>query len=122
MLALVAIFILELSFIKTFILLLLLMVLVRVSIKNNQPRTLQWQPDGAWIINQKGNKYSARLQSGSVVSLFFAALNFKLNNGKRLNIIIFKDNIDADKFRQLRVRMKVEGIVQLNDVVTLSDK
>jgi len=42
-----------------------------------------------------------------VVTPFFAALKFSLENNKKMNVVLFKDNIEVEKFRQLRVRMKV---------------
>lgn len=75
---------------------------------------MQWKPDGSWLIscaeNMQAKPCAASLQSGSVVTGFFSILKFKLENKKILNVLIFKDNIDAEKFRQLRVRLKVEGI------------
>lgn len=76
-------------------------------------------PDGDWLIRQTNNMNAAlinepfikaKLKAGSVVTPFFASLNFVLENKKNINIILFKDNIDFEKFRQLRVRLKVEGI------------
>jgi len=90
--------------------LLITIFLVINSFKNNQPRELQWQPDGSWLIGQKSQQIKAKLQAGSVVTPYFSSLNFKLENNRTLNVILFKDNVDAEKYRQLRVRMKVEGI------------
>ena len=87
-----------------------LLVVCFFSLRNNKSRELQWQPDGGWIIKNGRNQQRAILQSGSVILYFFAALNFKLENNKKINILLFSDNVDAEKFRQLRVRMKVEGI------------
>jgi len=87
-----------------------LMYLIFLSLKNNKVRELQWQPDGSWLIIEKNQQQTAELQSGSVVTPFFAALKFSLENNKKMNVVLFKDNIEVEKFRQLRVRMKVEGI------------
>jgi len=90
-----------------------------IAIRNNCSRTIQWQPDGRWLIVENNIKSVAELRAGSIVTSFFSVLNFKLDNNKKLNVVLFKDNIDAEKFRQLRVRMKVEGI-QLKEHVKLN--
>ncbi|VAW59715.1 hypothetical protein MNBD_GAMMA08-1173 [hydrothermal vent metagenome] len=51
-----------------------------------------------------------------MVTPFFAALKFKLENKKTLNIILFSDSLDAEKFRQLRLRLKVQGIKVVADI------
>ncbi|VAW63094.1 hypothetical protein MNBD_GAMMA11-3018 [hydrothermal vent metagenome] len=45
-------------------------------------------------------------------TLFFSSIScwFKPENRKYLSVLLFKDNVDREKFRQLRVRVKVEGI------------
>ena len=78
--------------------------------ENNKLRKLQWKSDGSWLIRQRNVNYAANMLPGSVVTACFASLNFKLENSKTLNVFVFKDNINAEKFRQLRVRLKVEGI------------
>lgn len=88
----------------------MLLFLLLDSLKNNVGRNLQWQTDGCWLITQDNLQQKAKLRSGSVVTSFFAVLNFKLDNNKTTNVILFKDNIDGEKFRQLRIRIKVEGI------------
>lgn len=83
---------------------------VYLALKNNCRRVLQWQPDGQWQIEQGEQVYGARLLPGSVVTPFFSMLNFRLHAGRRVNVWLFRDNIQSEKFRQLRVRLKVEGI------------
>lgn len=101
------------------VLLFFLINMVRHSIKNNSPRKLQWCADGSWFITQDCNRLKARLRPGSVVTPFFSSLNFKLDNNKSLNVLIFPDNIDEEKFRQLRVRIKVEGLkLKEDDILT----
>lgn len=83
---------------------------IRNAIKNNTPRKFQWQPQGGWLITENSLSQNAKLCAGSVVSPFFSSLIFKLDNNKKFVQILFNDNIDKDKFRQLRVRIKLEGI------------
>jgi len=81
----------------------------------------------------------AELMQGSVVTAHIALLNFKLDtpaafkeasaisivsfylfisawikseNRGYLSVLLFNDNIEEEKFRQLRVRLKVEGITR----------
>ncbi len=90
-----------------------LIVFIYSALQDNVTRELQWQPHGEWLISQK----KAELQPGSVVTPFFASLKFKIENQKNINVIIFKDNIDAEKFRQLRVRMTVETMEQEQSLI-----
>jgi len=97
-------------------------MLVLQSLKNNKQRHLQWQPDGGWLITDNKQQQSASLQQGSVVTNFFASLNFNLQNKKAITVVIFKDNINAEKFRQLRVRLKVEGIKPVQNLLVGDDE
>jgi len=91
------------------------------SLNNNKQRSLQWQPGGGWLITDNKQKNTANLKQGSVVTTFFTSLVFTLDNKKTLTVIIFKDNINAEKFRQLRVRLKVEGIKPSQSVLVNDD-
>jgi len=71
---------------------------------------MQWQPDGGWLVVENNIKFAAVLCTGTVVTPFFSVLNLKLENNSKLNVVLFNDNIDSEKYRQFRVRMKVEGI------------
>jgi len=81
-----------------------------ISIKINTISELQWQKDGSWLVTQNNQTSKAKLKSGSVVTTHFATLNFLLENNRNKTIVLFADNTDPEKFRQFRVRMKVEGI------------
>jgi len=117
-----SIFILNIHFGYQVILFVLLFMLVTQSLKNNKQRHLQWRPDGSWLITDNKQQLCANLKQGSVITAFFGALNFNLQNKKTLTIVIFKDNIDAEKFRQLRVRLKVEGIKPVQHLLVGDDE
>ncbi len=121
LLAVLSILILDIDFIFQVTLLLFLLLLVSQALKNNISRCLQWQPDGSWLITQNSIQHKARLKQGSVVTVFFTTLKFKLENKKTLVVVIFNDNIDAEKFRQLRVRLKVEGIQSVQSILVNDD-
>ena len=94
--------------IKAALLVLLAYVTVR-ALQNNQQRELFWKPDGSWLITHNNNQLEVELLSGSVVTSFFAILNFKHKKTKCIHVLLFKDNIDKQMFRKLRVKVKVEG-------------
>ncbi len=145
-----------------FLLINLFVVLVLVyftisELKNNRLRQLHWREDGCWLIYdgalesevpdielspggfKSNRRVWAELLPGSVITPYFALLNFKSarpvefqktstislvdfysyfsrwikpENSKYLSVLLFKDNIEEEKFRQLRVRLKVEGIAK----------
>ncbi len=117
MMSLASIFLLNINIFIYPLLFLWLAILLFFDIRNNQCRELQWQPDGGWLIDHR----LANLLPGSVITYFFAALRFKLEDKSIINVIIFKDNIDMQKFRQLRVRLKVEGLNAKPEISTLTD-
>jgi len=71
---------------------------------------LQWMPDGEWLLTRNKQQVVVKLASDSLVTPFLTLLNFKTAEGRKFPLIIFKDNIDSEDFRRLRVRLKVEGI------------
>ena len=121
LLSFISILMLDIQLMYQSILLLCLVFLMVQSLKNNINRRLQWQPDGSWLITHNCFQQKAKLQQGSVITAFFASLKFKLENNKKLTVIIFNDNINAEKFRQLRVRLKVEGIKPDQSVLVSDD-
>ena len=80
---------------------------------------MQWQADGGWLIRLDNDVLKAQLKAGSVVTPVFSRLKFVLDDNKNFTVILFKDSIDIEKFRQLRVRIKVEGLKK-NERDTLS--
>jgi len=109
-LSLVSIIILQVSFIlKVLSLILLLSISFKLLISHTSHK-LHWLADGSWQVSKNDESNKAVLSQGSVVTPYFASLNFELENKRKETVLIFKDNIDPEKFRQLRVRLKVEGI------------
>ncbi len=119
--AVLSIAVLEIKFVYQLILLFVLIALMLQTLRNNKCRQLQWRPDGSWLITESNEQVVARLLAGSVVTPFFASLKFKTENNKSITLIIFKDNIDREKFRQLRVRLKVEGIKPQQSILHSND-
>ena len=77
---------------------------------NNQQYELHWQENGQWIIAQNNHRATADLCDSSVVTSICSVLNFKREDGRLQSILLFKDNIDSESFRRLRVRVKVQGL------------
>jgi membrane-bound toxin of toxin-antitoxin system len=102
-------------------LLIALVYYVYDSLKINISRELQWQADGRWLIREKNIQQIVILQPGSVVTAFFALLKFKKENNKLKYVLLFEDNVNAEKFRKLRVRLKVEGNKMVPVISDLKD-
>jgi len=83
---------------------------VYTALLNNQEFNLHWQDNNDWIMLRHRELISAKLCDNSVITPIFSVLNFRLEDGSRQSILIFKDNIDAESYRRFRVRVKVQGI------------
>jgi hypothetical protein len=74
--------------------------------KDKQAIVKLWpEQDGKWQLqNVKGEIYSGELSGGSVKTNAFVLLNFKIPNKRfKLPVVIWRDALDADSFRRLRV-------------------
>ena len=88
------------------------------ALNSNQALNLHWQQNDDWLISSGHQFVSAKLCDSSVITSFCSILNFNREDGCSQSILIFKDNIDADSFRRLRVRVKVQGInSQAHDII-----
>ncbi len=79
--------------------------------------TLVWKADGDWVIETvEGKSFDAQLQPSSYVHPWLVVLNFRLEKSRRLrSIVIFPDTLDVGVFRELRVRLGIEGGRQADD-------
>ena len=77
--------------------------------KHNQSRLLIWKQANDWLISASGIMQPMQLQASSFISPWLAILNFKSENRTGVSLILFSDAVDKQQFRQLRVRLKVEG-------------
>lgn len=106
-----SIFLLEINFFPyKFILLIAAGYFFNKARQINVRTELQWQPDGQWLLKRKNRKLNVSLQANSLVTPFLTILNFISPEGHPFTLVIFKDNIDVEDFRRLRVRLKVEGL------------
>ena len=108
----------QLSTVSIIIFFIFLILATIKSLNNNQTLNLLWQQNDDWFISNDHHFVSAKLCNSSVITSFFSILNFKFEDGRRQSVLIFKDNIDAESFRRLRVRVKVQGInSQAHDII-----
>jgi len=88
------------------------------ALNNNRKFELHWQQNNSWMISRHHELVSAKLCDSSFITSFLSILNFRFEDGFHQSILIFKDNIDAESFRRLRVRVKVQGInSQAHDII-----
>jgi len=99
----------QLSIISLFLFVFIIYI-TYVALNNNRKFELHWQDNGDWMIVQGHKLVPAKLTDSSVFTSFCSILNFKLEDGRQQTVLIFQDNIDAEMFRRLRVRVKVQGI------------
>jgi toxin CptA len=74
-------------------------------------QSLTWQADGDWLLETvEGKQLAARLHESTYVHPWLVVLNFR-QEGERgmLSFTLPPDALDAQTFRELRVRLKVAG-------------
>ncbi len=76
---------------------------------HNRLRLLIWKQENKWELWESGVMKLLQLQGNSFVLPWLAILNFKSEDGRRISITIYTDAVGYQQFRQLRVRLKVEG-------------
>jgi len=64
------------------------------------------QYDEWYLIDRAKNKYSATLCGDSIVTPYFAILNFRRERRTIKSIVILPDTIQRDSFRRLRVHLR----------------
>jgi len=72
---------------------------------------LTWADDNQWTVDVNNQQSTAELQASSFISVRLALLNFKDEAGRSFSVPVFSDSINAEQFRQLRVRLRVENPV-----------
>lgn len=71
-----------------------------------------WEGSGRWrLYSATGESHDALLSEQSVVTPAIGLLHFRLlAKGGWRNVIILPDNIDHDRYRRFRVRLRLEGV------------
>ena len=74
-------------------------------------KRIRWQEGNEWQLEYLANdKDEARLLGDSVNFSYLVILNFKVEGRRRIrSVSIFKDSLDSDTFRRLRVRLRVDA-------------
>lgn len=68
---------------------------------------IEIKSDGHWLISLKdGNSLEANLLAETWVSVWLIILQIETHQGKQ-SILLCRDSLDEDSFRQLRVRLKL---------------
>ena len=78
-------------------------------VSHNRLRLLIWKQENNWELWVSGLMQRLQLQGSSYISPWLAILNFKSEDGARISLVVLNDAVDRHQFRQLRVRLKVEG-------------
>ena len=88
------------------------------SVAEGGVRSLIWQADGQWLLETAdGEQWPATLHQSTYVHPWMVVLNFR-QEGKPglLSVVLAPDSLDAETFRELRVRLKVAGSSQADSV------
>lgn len=109
LLALLAIFLIDVHLAFQLMLVLLLVLLLKSAWANNQSLDLHCNAQGEWLLYDGQQKLPVQLLAESVVTPRFAVLQFKTQRARRRSVVIFRDSLGEDDFRRLRVRLRVEG-------------
>ncbi len=71
-------------------------------------RRITWYEQG-WSIETADRAVPAELLDSSFVTHWLTILNFRCRDGSRVSSLLLADSVDAEVFRRLRVRLKVDG-------------
>lgn len=71
---------------------------------------LLWDAQGQWTLRLRdGREFDARLLGDSLLTARLVILNFAASRFRRVSLVIPPDRLDAETFRRLRVRLRIEG-------------
>lgn len=71
---------------------------------------LTWDAQDNWILRRRdGVEQRAELLGDSLLLPFLVVLNFKPANGRRLSVAVLGDCLPAERFRQLRARLRISS-------------
>ncbi len=73
---------------------------------------INWTSDGRWLLTTRsGNSFQARLSANSFLHPQLVVLNFIHGRWKRQSVVLFRDALDQESFRRLRVRLGRDACV-----------
>ncbi len=72
---------------------------------------LTWKEGSEWVLElNDGTQYETYLLPSSYVSPWLVVLNFsKAENQRGRSVTLFRDALDEESFRRLRVRLRMDG-------------
>ncbi|MBN4079231.1 hypothetical protein JYT26_01180 [Beggiatoa alba] len=87
------------------------------SVGEGDVHKLTWSADGEWLLETTGGELiTATLHESTYVHPWLVVLNFRQENKRGLlSVVLVPDALDAETFRELRVRLKVAGNSELSD-------
>ena len=73
---------------------------------------MTWKDSGEWVLElEDDTHYETRLLPSSYASPWLVVLNFdRAEASNKRSVTLFRDALDQELFRQLRVRLGMEGI------------
>jgi len=67
---------------------------------------LEWRADGSWLLTARnGNNMNLALKADSYVHPALVILNFSGAGYRLFSVVLFRDSLDDDSFRRLRLRL-----------------
>lgn len=76
---------------------------------------LTWDGDNHWFVRRRaGHVQQVTLLGDSLVLSWLVVLNFKPERGRRFSVVLFGDSLPPDRFRQLRMRLRISGVSEGN--------
>ncbi|MCW8955783.1 MAG: hypothetical protein OQL09_02790 [Gammaproteobacteria bacterium] len=85
-------------------------VCVYVYKTQNKLQSLVWQEDNHWLLHVADETLVARLIDDSFAISWLVILHFKTDSNVRCSRLVCYDSLEGEQFRQLKVRLKVEGL------------
>jgi len=112
--AMISILTLDWHWVLKIILFVVLLVSMVLTLRKGGPgnvKFMTWKEGPEWVIELKDNKqYKTQLLPSSFVSPWLVVLNFKrADEQPRRSVTLFRDALDGESFRRLRVRLELEG-------------
>lgn len=111
LITLFSIYLLPIALIMKILLSVMSVVACIYAFKSHQkPQSLVWQENNHWLLRYGKDTVSAELIEDSFAISWLVILHFKTDSGSRCSQLVCYDSLDSRLFRQLKVRLKVEGL------------
>ena len=77
--------------------------------KTSACKRIVWQSGNHWLLTTRNITNNAVLLPETLASPLLVILLFRLETGSKQSVLIWPDSVQADVFRRLRVRLKLEA-------------